>query len=263
MRHQEEEQDMPSRGQAQAEPRHPPQEGEKRRHLGHTPLHRVRVAVDPDHVNDRLRIEIKPCKGHDRQVEVMLVAHNEFLDATEAHRPIVELRKYGAEIAIRHRESWEMLNVRIVLDGVRHHMVRIMRLLPPAHADASQQVPDYEAKDPVKPAHVDDAVVSTIVTDARALLEKETQHYRPHHGPSGGAGGAAASDGGKGSSEQEAEEQHKLPDPERPPDLEQPQVDEVLAESAEVLNSLGGRIIHKLPNQERWQTLLGAAGVEG
>jgi hypothetical protein len=103
----------------------------------------------------------------------VLVADDEPLYFSELQDPIMVLREDGCEITIGHREDWQVLDVRIVFDRVSYYVVRVVRLLPPTHANAGQKVTKANAKVTIETPQMGKAVVAAIMAEPCHLLEVE------------------------------------------------------------------------------------------
>mmetsp|Transcript_28149 Transcript_28149/g.89975 ORF Transcript_28149/g.89975 Transcript_28149/m.89975 type:complete len:534 (+) Transcript_28149:217-1818(+) len=180
-------------------------------HVRHHLVVAVGHLVLGEEADPALHVEVEARQRHDGVVEPVLVRQQHARRGVEGDVALLvagEEAELVAEDLGRHGEDGHVLDVRVVLHGVAHHVVHVVRVLPPVHADAGEQVADDEPRREVLGAHVGDAVVAHVVAEEGALLPEEPHHEAREDVLAGEAlGRHGERDGGR---EEEREPRHQL-----------------------------------------------------
>mmetsp|Transcript_9771 Transcript_9771/g.28690 ORF Transcript_9771/g.28690 Transcript_9771/m.28690 type:complete len:569 (-) Transcript_9771:44-1750(-) len=103
------------------------------------------------------------------------------------HEPLGQLRVRRLRHAVRPRQQWHGVDVRIaVLRGrrglveVRHRVVRVVLVFPPGNVEALPDVTNHHASEVAEAAVLEDLVVQEVVREPAALLPEERKEKRAH-----------------------------------------------------------------------------------
>mmetsp|Transcript_24184 Transcript_24184/g.61999 ORF Transcript_24184/g.61999 Transcript_24184/m.61999 type:complete len:352 (-) Transcript_24184:167-1222(-) len=143
--------------------------GEVGRHGGDLVAQR-HVGLGGQHERNALPVQA-PLGEHEHGDPVpVLVRHKQLGGLVKHHRGGVVLGEERPEEGVRHCEHGQVLDVGVVVRAVGHDMVHVVRVLPPADADAVAKVASEEANGVVPLSHVGDAGVPGVMPQESGLL---------------------------------------------------------------------------------------------
>lgn len=120
-------------------------------------------------------VQVEAAKGQDRVIQPGLVAHDELGKGIVLHDAVVVGRAERGEEAMGDGEEGHLFDVRIVLGRVGDDVVHVVAALPPAEAEAAEEIGDDDADDGVDGVVVCDAHVSGVVRREDQLMPEQAQ----------------------------------------------------------------------------------------
>mmetsp|Transcript_26042 Transcript_26042/g.46310 ORF Transcript_26042/g.46310 Transcript_26042/m.46310 type:complete len:290 (-) Transcript_26042:284-1153(-) len=148
---------------------------------GHLILDR-HVALSSGQKRNALSVKAPLRKHHHGDPVPVLVRYKQLRGLVKYHRGRVILRKERPKKCVGDGKHRQVLNVGVVVSAVCHNMMYVVRVFPPADANAVANIAGKEADDVVPLAVVCDACVAGIVADESCLLpERRDKDGRCKH----------------------------------------------------------------------------------
>lgn len=120
-------------------------------------------------------VQVEAAEGEERVVGVVLDAEGVLGDGVVGHEAVVVGAAEGGEEAVGDGEEGHVGDVRVVFGVVGDEMVDVVVALPPAEAEAAEEVGDDDPDDGVGREAVRDAHVSGVVRGEDELVPEQAE----------------------------------------------------------------------------------------